>query len=37
MARDLEKILKEGFLEKESRYFKSWRKYHPLNQDAGSC
>lgn len=26
MTKDLEKIIKEGFLEKESRYIKSWRK-----------
>ena len=35
MAKDLEKILKEGFLEKESRHLKTWRKYHTVNQDAG--
>lgn len=27
MVRDLERILKEGFLEKQSRHFKTWRKY----------
>lgn len=27
MAKDLERIIKEGFLDKESRYIKSWRKY----------
>jgi hypothetical protein len=27
MTKDLEKIMKEGFLEKESRFLKTWRKY----------
>lgn len=27
LNKDLEKIIKEGYLEKESRFFKSWRKY----------
>jgi hypothetical protein len=27
ISKDLEKIIKEGFLEKRFRYFKSWRKY----------
>ena len=34
--KDLEKIIKEGFLEKESRFLKSWRKYPPLHADDGS-
>lgn len=27
MLEDLKNIMKEGWLEKESRVFKSWRKY----------
>lgn len=27
ISKDIEKIIKEGFMEKESRFIKSWRKY----------
>ena len=26
ISKDIEKIIKEGFMEKESRFIKSWRK-----------
>ena len=34
---DLKNIMKEGYLEKESKFLKSWRRYlHSLISDVGS-
>lgn len=36
VAKEVQSILKEGFLDKESRFLKQWRRYHSSYAVAGS-
>lgn len=37
VQKEVQSILKEGFLDKESRFLKQWRRYTLAHLAAGSC
>jgi hypothetical protein len=37
IEKEVQNIVKEGYLDKESRFLKTWRRYFCVNSVAGLC